>query len=86
MARGTSGLGVRSRFLMGCRVIGGAVRPPALGLPWNAMSFMWASVVVHHDHDLLIRDAVLVNDLVGMASISLGGRRINVERVSKEGI
>jgi len=46
MARGTSGLGVRSRFLMGCRVIGGAVWPLALGLPWNAMTFMWAKVCI----------------------------------------
>lgn len=32
-------------------------------------------VIVHHDHDLLVRDAVLVDDLVGMAHIGLGNGR-----------
>lgn len=29
-------------------------------------------VIVHHDHNLLIWDAVLVDNLVGMAHIGLG--------------
>lgn len=29
-------------------------------------------VIVHHDHNLLVWDAVLVDDLVGMAHIGLG--------------
>lgn len=46
MARGTSGLGVRSGFVIGFRVIGGAGGLFALGLPWNAITFMCARVWV----------------------------------------
>lgn len=32
-------------------------------------------VIVHHNHNLLIRDAILVDNLVGMACISLKDRK-----------
>lgn len=35
-------------------------------------------VIVHHDHNLLIRDAVLVDDLVGMACICLRVTQCNM--------
>lgn len=44
MARGTSGLGVRSRSVTGSRLSGGEAGPSALGSPWNSTTFMWAIV------------------------------------------
>lgn len=44
MARGTSGLGVRSRSVTGSRLSGGGAGPSALGSPWNSTTFMWAIV------------------------------------------
>lgn len=35
--------------------------------------FVLRQVVVHHHHDLLVRDPVPVHDLVGMAGVGLGG-------------
>lgn len=32
-------------------------------------------VIVHHDDNLLVRDAILVHDLVGVTHISLEDRR-----------
>lgn len=34
--------------------------------------FILCQVIVHHNHNLLIWDAILVDNLVGMASIGLG--------------
>lgn len=44
--------------------------------------FILSQVIVHHDHDLLIRDAIFVHNLVGMASVSLGEKEINAQRLS----
>lgn len=44
MARGTSGLGVRSGSTIGFRVMGGTGGLLALWLPWNCTTFMWARV------------------------------------------
>lgn len=33
------------------------------------------NVVVHHDHDVVVRDTMLVQDLVGMADVGLGRQR-----------
>lgn len=44
MARGTSGLGIRSGFTIGCRVTGGAGWAPAMEFPWNAITFIRARV------------------------------------------
>lgn len=33
--------------------------------------FIFSQIIVHHDHNLLVGDAILVDNLVGMASIGL---------------
>ena len=37
--------------------------------------FIVGNVVVHHDHDVVVRNTMLVQDLVGMADVGLGRQR-----------
>lgn len=37
--------------------------------------FIVGNVVVHHDHNVVVRDTMFVQDLVGMADVGLGRQR-----------